>query len=242
MKNILTMLGLSIVALAQPAMAQTFKTLRSANGDSAKVNGTGTIHVDIGLRSNGAPVTLKWNVLDYSTNLGASGTQWTLDGICDNNLCYVGAPLLAGQNYTTSPYDSTTFGTFYALLNSDNAPSGSSAWVRALVRDANPGGGSRTATFIATKNSTGITQSAVLGDGLQLYPNPSKATLFVSLPDNSKAKSLSIVSTDGKQVLAQQVTDKVLEVPVAQLAAGIYFIRLKDENGNTIATRKFQHD
>ena len=241
MKKILTFIAILSVITTQGANAQTFVSQRSANGDSAIGNGTGLLHIDNMLKATANQVTLKWNVVGYSTNIGVSGTPWTLDGICDNVLCYLGAPLLSGTVYTTAPYNSSAFSTFYALLNSDSAASGTSAWVRVRVRDTAMGSTDRTLTFIGTKNPAGVAQT-VLGEGVQLYPNPANTSLFVSIPDNMDVKALSITGADGKRIKTQNASRGMSELDLNALPAGTYFLQLLGQNGIVIGSRRFIHN
>ena len=242
MKLILLTLLVLICAWIPPVCSQTFTTQTAANGDTAYANGTATLTVHNDIKSTGSPVTLIWNVSNYSSNISSSGTDWTLDGVCDNILCYSGAPLLAGKTYTTDPYSNLNFSTFYALLGASGAPVNTSAWVQVYIRDASMPSSSKTLTFIGTKNATGIAQATLQGEGLQLFPNPASHSLFVSIPDNKNLNSVSVYSMEGKEVLVQRILEKgVIVIAIDHLSSGSYFLRFKDSNGSTVATRKFMH-
>lgn len=237
MKKLFTLFACLSFLTVHVASGQTFTTQFAASGDTAAETGNGVLHIDNKIRATNNTVVVKWRVVDTSVNLGADGTPWVLAGICDNVLCYLGAPLLAGTTYTTDAY-TTSFGTFYALMDGTNAPENSTAWVRVNVRDTFASGTNKTLTFIANKQSTGIRQ-AVLEEGLQLFPNPASGSVFVSVPEGISSGNISIVAADGRQVILQAVTDKVNEVKLANLTSGIYFAQLRDASGSVVATRRF---
>lgn len=159
MKKTLTILGLLGMLFSNAVSAQTFVSQHTAEGDSSIESGSGVIKVKNYLKSASATaVVLDWHVIDTSLNLSRSGAIWALDGICDNKLCYSGTPLFAGAVNQSMPYADADFGTFYALLNSDNAPVGSSAWVKVSATDTATGGTTRTLTFIANKTPTAYSQ------------------------------------------------------------------------------------
>lgn len=238
MKKLLTIF---IIAIGNIASAQTFVTENSSSGDSSIVNGDGTITVYNKIKATGSPVTIKWNVISYSTNLTAAGTQWGLDGICDNVLCYVGAPLFAGTVYTTDPYSSSGFGTFYVLLKSDNAAIGSTAWIQVKADDAAIGT-SRTLTFIATKNTTGVSNFVVSDDKIHIYPNPAGKNIIVSIGEGNTVKTINVYSADGKQLISQKVSDKITTLSLDALTSGVYFISLKNADGHTISSKRILHN
>lgn len=238
MKNILFLI--SVLASPIGLFAQTFITSNNASGDTSRVNGTGTLTAYNNLKATGNPVAVKWRVLDYSPNLTIAGTEWSLDGICDNITCYTGGPLLAGSSYKTDPYGSTSFGVFYALLGATNAPVGSTAWLRVSVSDTTIGGTFRTLTFIGTKNTSGVVQMAA-GDDIQLFPNPAGANVVVSTGSREDVRSLVIYAADGRRVASQAVVGKVSTVSLDKLVAGQYFLSVLDAGGQVIAKRTFMH-
>lgn len=236
MKNLL--LTICMAASCSFAGAQTFITSNSATGDTSKVNGPSLLTAYNNVRATGNPVVLKWNVAGYSPNVSEVGTEWALAGICDNVTCYVSG-LLPGAVYTTEPY-TTSFGVFYALLDPTNAMMGSTAWVRVMAKDTATGGTTRTLTFIGTKHASGVTQ-VTAGDDIQLFPNPAGSNLIVSLGVKENVRKLVIYGVDGRQVMARQVDDKVITIPLQSIVSGHYYVNLLDASGNIVARRRFVH-
>ncbi|HTL81679.1 MAG TPA: T9SS type A sorting domain-containing protein [Bacteroidia bacterium] len=70
------------------------------------------------------------------------------------------------------------------------------------------------------------------------YPNPASDALHISLPGNTEAE-ISIVDLQGNVVRRISSKQKNVVLDVADLAAGMYFIRF--ESGSISETRKFVH-
>ncbi len=240
MKQILLALLAATALGNSPATAQTFVTQFSGSGDTAVGNTTTSFNLHNDLRAMSGTVVVRWNVVGYSSNVTAAGTEWGADGLCDNITCYAGGTsLLSGTPRTTDAY-TTTFGTFYVIMNGTNAPNGSMAWVRVQVKDTAIGGTNRTLTFMATKGTTGIVQTSVSEDALLLFPNPARNILNVAVTDASPVHSVTVCGLDGKQLLSQTLDKGAGTIPLEGLAAGMYFADFRDANGHRVATRRFQ--
>lgn len=241
MKKIITIIAFLSISCSYTANAQTFITPNSVNGDSSIVNGAGTLTVYNKIKATGSPVILRWSIVGYSSNLTVDGTEWGLDGVCDNVLCYTGAPLFAlGSRFFTDKYTNASFGTFYALLNSDNALDGSLAWLKISAKDTSIGGTERILTFIGTKNATRIETMATLGDAINYFPNPAGNNLIVSL-GNAAAKTIEVFGIDGRLFIALMVNDNVVSIDLSELNAGPYIAIIKNNNGQVLERRTFIH-
>jgi Secretion system C-terminal sorting domain len=223
--------------------AQTFTTEKTASGDTSAKVGSGTLTIYNKIKATSAPVTLKWALVGNSSNISADGTEWLLDGVCDNVLCYVGKPLFEGTVYTTDPYDDKSFQTFYALFNSDNAVSGSTAWVQISVSDAAFMGTMKTFTFLGSKfDPTGIRHTTISDDDVHLFPNPAGDILTVFTGGNNSISSITVMGIDGRQYQSDVIRDKMASLSLQSLAKGTYFVLLKNEQGAVVETKRFIHD
>jgi len=78
--------------------------------------------------------------------------------------------------------------------------------------------------------STGISEGIVDEKEVNIYPNPSKHTLFITgLTQNSKC---SIFDLSGKQLINKQIVNN--QIDISQLINGIYILRISDKNGITM--------
>jgi len=67
-----------------------------------------------------------------------------------------------------------------------------------------------------------------------LYPNPVKDKLFLTSTNNSIKLKIKIFNIAGKLLSTQNFKfEKQASIDVSQLATGIYFLNIQDENGNT---------
>ena len=104
---------------------------------------------------------------------------------------------------------------------------------------------SRTAQLTLAQANQGfgpLAQQLATGpDALQTFPNPAyDARLRVQLPTSYRGGALTMVDALGRQVLSQPTSGAgptVVEVPVSQLPASLYLLRLTDADGATHRAR-----
>jgi hypothetical protein len=63
----------------------------------------------------------------------------------------------------------------------------------------------------------------------KVYPNPASSQLFVALKDKT-IHTATVYDASGRVVFVQQVTAEKLELNIAALSAGIYFLKLQGDN------------
>jgi len=75
---------------------------------------------------------------------------------------------------------------------------------------------------------------------LNIYPNPanSKLTIEIKIPINTT--TLSIINTNGQEMIMQRTTDNKFTINISQLPHGVYFVKLLNVNG--IQVSKFVKD
>jgi hypothetical protein len=66
---------------------------------------------------------------------------------------------------------------------------------------------------------------------ISVYPNPAKNAIIVSIPFVSNESTLIIYNIVGQELLKQQITDIKTRIDISNLTSGIYFVRVKTENG-----------
>jgi subtilisin family serine protease len=71
---------------------------------------------------------------------------------------------------------------------------------------------------------------------LNLYPNPATESLYLSAPRPLQG-SLTVLSPEGRQVLQTELEGQQTRLSVAQLPAGIYFLRLLLNDGSQVTDR-----
>lgn len=97
-----------------------------------------------------------------------------------------------------------------------------------------------TGSFIAT-GSLGISNNS-LSSSLKIYPNPAREQASVMLTSEKPGKAtLSVYDLLGNQINRNEVFIKQglnnLQVPIAEIKPGIYFVELKLENQSAIVRR-----
>ena len=60
-----------------------------------------------------------------------------------------------------------------------------------------------------------------------VYPNPASSTIHLSLPGPCEAYNIQLSSLDGK--VAKRVNCAAKEIDVAELPAGVYFVKITGE-------------
>ena len=92
-----------------------------------------------------------------------------------------------------------------------------------------------------TTSTVGIGTIGAADNNYTLYPNPVGATLNIA-SETEGAKSVSIVNLDGKEVMTANVPGKQWRINVANLPAGVYFVKISEANASKITTMRFIKD
>jgi len=82
----------------------------------------------------------------------------------------------------------------------------------------------------------GLSENSLQANVL-VYPNPVKNQLFVVVPNGVNLYSCEISDNSGRVVKSLQSPNPVLEIDVADLSTGNYFLKLQSDNG--MAVKKF---
>jgi len=235
MKKIL-LSGLSLLLVSGFSFGQTFTT---QYGDTSVTASSGVgevkVHNDI------TNVSANINTYDWRITGSNFPTDWSYGGVCDNKTCYTSAATLTGttvQSTSNVKPDSTM--QFYAAFNDDGAANGTVAWLRLSI--AEPGTLiPRPLTFIATKGATSAVTVVRSEDEIVLYPNPAKSAINIIYDASLGVKSIGVYNLIGKMVSVYKVGANSAKLDIDELPSGIYFIRMFDNQGKVVATRKFTH-
>ena len=98
--------------------------------------------------------------------------------------------------------------------------------------------------FVVTNGSTtSVTERQKEAKDFFLYPNPASGRLFVQFQDPlAKAYYVRIINAVGKTVYMLPRPGLESGLDISQLAAGIYFLELTDEETKTVSTKKFMKE
>lgn len=215
---------------------QTFFSDNSSRGDSSvKTGSSGDILVYNMLRAAAGTVSLRWNVINYSSNL--NNNTWGFGGVCDNEGCRLASDVLNGVRYT--PMYGTALEDFHAIFNADAAPMNSSAWVQVQVKDTSTGGTTRILTLIATKTPLGVTTTVKAEENIKVYPNPAREAINILLDNNDNIKTVGVYNLIGQPISMYHIVGNSANIPLTEVPSGVYFLRMYDGQGKTVATRRF---
>ncbi len=240
MKKILLSFLFTAGAYAAVQAQSTFITEKAGNNDSSVTPGvtSGEVKVYNRIKAASGTVKIKWNVFDYSGTNGNLNSGWTFGGVCDNFECRSASLTLGGTNWTSDDY-STNYGDFHAVFNADNAAANSIAWVRAKVVDNGNASSTRTITLLASKSPTGVTSVIRSDDNIVVYPNPATNNVNVIFDKNSKIRSIAVYNLIGQATDMYRVSGNSANLQLTDAPAGVYFLRMLDDRGNIVATRRF---
>jgi hypothetical protein len=96
--------------------------------------------------------------------------------------------------------------------------------------------------YYQTYDAVHLPQVSAGNEDISLYPNPAEGVIHLSRTTNLNATlTFSIVNSIGRQVGSGNLLAGVgnTDVPIQQLAPGMYFITLRGETGQNIKTLKF---
>lgn len=238
MKKLL--LGVLSLFISIALNAQTFNTDSGPSVDTVRKNwapGSIEVHNNIASASAG-PVAIKWKVI--SSNF-MPGWDAALTGVCDLNGCQTDIPNLQAMSGYTFGGAYTNKGDFHVVFESNNPANGTSARVTIRVMDT-LSGYSRTLTFIAEKNNVGVTTTVVNEDNVKLFPNPAHDFLNVLYDAKSNVKTAAIFNLIGKTIQVYKVSDdNSAKLDLENIPSGVYFLRLMNDKGQVVATRRFTH-
>ncbi|KAF2519301.1 T9SS type A sorting domain-containing protein [Flavobacterium salilacus subsp. salilacus] len=83
--------------------------------------------------------------------------------------------------------------------------------------------------------STTLDANNVISSSFSVYPNPADEIVNISSPDNTFINGYEIMDYNGRVVKSESVNNVIdLQVNIANLASGIYIMRVSSDKGNLI--------
>jgi hypothetical protein len=212
--------------------SQTFTTTTGKDSVSAFSNGDSNIDVHNDINALIDSVKINWKLEGYYF-----APSLTFTGFCDNSDCRGAVQLLAGTTFTSDSYYKNKPGIFKAQFADSGAVSGAISYVTILVI-----GGTTTKrlTFILNKTGVGVV-TTVKEENVNPYPNPARDFVNITYDPKDNIKTAVLYNLIGKAIQAYKVSNNAsakLDFD-NNLAAGVYFVRLMNDRGQVVATRRF---
>jgi len=165
-------------------------------------------------------------------------TGWVLQGFCDNELCRAtGGPWTTGSEEESGDLDPGEESVFKLQVCAPvSAANGTlTVKVRAHTRDYVD-----TATYILTKDPTGLSTISLKDERVVLSPNPANDHVTIFADKSLNAEKATVFNMVGRvqQQLALTKGSESTVLDVNALPAGIYMVRITDNKGNVITSRK----
>jgi len=109
-----------------------------------------------------------------------------------------------------------------------------------------PSGSANSATLCYTlKITTGTAAKSAIGDeytgkiNMDIYPNPAKQILNISMDGYNKEKIISIFDLSGRLVLTQKIIQNNAALGISKLTGGLYLIKVTTNDGKVLSQDKF---
>lgn len=183
-----------------------------------------------------APIKVQWHFIDKTF----PSAEWHIYSICDNVLCYyAGDPAVA--TFSTQMTDDIAPGTpglFKLQVGVPVEAANGTGIVRARAFNLDQ---SDTTVFVIKKTPVGINTVKIDDNRVSIFPNPGTENNSVNIFINRdlNAKQFVVVNVLGAQVAQYTISGEVSTIPTANLAQGNYLIKILDQSGNVITTRKW---
>jgi hypothetical protein len=230
MKRIIVFIGLCL------ATAQGFAQGYTVAHDTtyASVNGTADVHNGITNSSNLSSLNITWLGSLYPS------TGWSVSGICDlvngssQGNCYNWP--VAQTALTIPPGLSADF-----KVSFDNtaAPTNSVCYFSILITAT--GSANKTIWYKVTKDPLGVNTFSRVNDAIVIFPNPARDVVNVSIDPSLGAKTILISNLIGRTIGSYNVSAGVQKIDMDNVPTGMYFLRVFDNQGKLLETKKFTH-
>ncbi len=212
----------------------------------ATYSGTGimTLHDNI-TNTTANNITVEWKV----TACTFPNPAWITDtafAICDVESCYgnIGGALTNGNLHTpvygaNATHDSV--GDFHLQLDLGWPSAANYNGVYYTVVNLKSGSYSKNIVFQIGKYAQSVGTTGKKDDDVVLYPNPAKNNLYLAYTGNAVIKTITIHNLIGKLVCSFNTTGNNVQLDIADMPAGVYYLRLNNAEGQLVATRRFTH-
>lgn len=251
LRKILLGIALAGVLNTQLSMAQVFEI----NPNPVSVFTTGTQEMDTSMEDpfvdyelliahvknlTSDPLTLQWQLLTDST---AHPEGWVVIGICDNIVCRAPySDFYYGETQTTNPIEPGDSSLLELRVYAPVSSPDGIGTMKVLVSSNDIGSAqSDTAVYILEKGGTRIDLIPVSDNRVNLYPNPAHTEITLYIDRNLQASRVEVYNIIGRKFhgVDLSTSSELTKLPISQLSNGIYMLRVLDETGKIITTRKF---
>jgi hypothetical protein len=239
---------LSVVGVFTAQAQSTFTTMADTARGIADGDGFINFHNDI-TPTNG-PIKINWKVKSINNLPNTWYNSINNFGICDNNNCYLyvndGSPVDADVHKTSFINTGITEAqkasrTFKIQIDAGDYPAGGPYYITATLTDTNDATSTKDVVFAFSKWPTSVSSVNQNTDDVSIYPNPAKGDINVVFNGNAGIKNISVYNLIGKVVSVYKVNGNSAKLDLSNMPSGIYFMRLVDNTGRIVATRKFTH-
>ncbi|WP_118972758.1 T9SS type A sorting domain-containing protein [Taibaiella koreensis] len=181
-----------------------------------------------------APLPMTYQIVYKTLPIG-----WFIRGFCDNQTCrFQDDPAIASQTETAVMNvpvgDSCLLEPWVAVpTDADNGV----GVIRVRIKTANT---TDTATYIINKGTSGVSTIAIKDKRVAIYPNPATNDLTIFTDKSLNASRVEILNIAGASQFAKAIGGvEAINMDIRALATGTYLVRVTDNNGAVITTRKF---
>lgn len=187
-------------------------------------------------------ISIAWKIIDHSLP-----TDWQDNasfGLCDNVQCY-DKSILGGSTQITSPIDANTKTLFKVQVDvSPSSVTPTNSGPLYITTELTHNTTVDTATFEVYKWGTNIASTPSNNGNVTVYPNPAQDYINITYNNTLNIKRAAIYNLVGKQLDSQPVKSTSTgntTFNVKNIPSGLYFIRLINDKGQVVATRRFTH-
>lgn len=235
MRRLVYLLSIPFILIAGQTNAQTFSFSKDT------VTATAYAYIDIYnnvTNLTSSAITINWKVINET--LPQSWEDNVGFGLCDNITCY-DKGIFSGSTQTMDTISGGAQSLFKVQLDvspSAVTPATTPVYVSVELTD---GTTTDTVTFAIHKWGTNINKVSANNEDINVYPNPAYGDVNVTFSKDMGIRNIAIYNLVGKQISNYRVSTNSAKLDLGKVPAGIYFLRLVDGNGRTVATRRFTH-
>lgn len=183
-------------------------------------------------------IVLKWRTISESY----PDTNWHCTGLCDNVVCYYDTNVVHGYlARKTDVMKPDTFFDFIAHFTVPVSAANGTGTIKVGISDTVTGQ-TDTLVFNLIKSPTSISGVTMYDTRVSVYPNPSKLTNITVATDKSlNASNILVFNIMGQTVLNATVSKESqnTSLNINSLSKGSYLIKIIDNKGQIVTTRKF---
>lgn len=173
-------------------------------------------------------VTLKWE-----RNIEQIPTGWTTN-FCDKNLCYLGS--VSSQQFDLFANGDSSI--LKPIFRPNDVPG--TCIYRITLTSLTPGiDYQESVVFVAVATVVNSSAEVLSAKDVAIFPNPATDELTVAVADARFRGSWTVTTPTGQVVLTRPDAPAAGQLDVSCLASGIYFLNIRTQDGQAVATKKF---